>query len=57
MKKYVSFLLILKSLDLKKGDRVAAYVPNKIESIISFLACAKMELYGHHALLILEFKV
>ena len=31
----------LKKLDLKKGDRVAAYVPNKIESIISFLACAK----------------
>jgi acetoacetyl-CoA synthetase len=30
-----------KTLDLKKGDRVAAYVPNKIESIISFLACAK----------------
>ena len=26
---------------MKKGDRVAAYVPNKIESIISFLACAK----------------
>ena len=31
----------LKTLNLKKGDRVAAYVPNKIESIISFLACAK----------------
>jgi acetoacetyl-CoA synthetase len=31
----------LKILDLKKGDRVAAYVPNKIESIICFLACAK----------------
>jgi acetoacetyl-CoA synthetase len=31
----------LKSIGLKKGDRVAAYVPNKIESIISFLACAK----------------
>ena len=41
MKKFVNFLLILKTLDLKKGDRVAAYVPNKIESIISFLACAK----------------
>ncbi len=35
------FSSYLKSLDLKKGDRVAAYVPNKIESIISFLACAK----------------
>ena len=31
----------LKKLNLKKGDRVAAYVPNKIESIICFLACAK----------------
>ena len=31
----------LKSLGLKKGDRVAAYAPNKIETIISFLACAK----------------
>jgi len=31
----------LKSVGLKKGDRVAAYVPNKIETIISFLACAK----------------
>ena len=28
-------------MNLKKGDRVAAYVPNKIETIISFLACAK----------------
>ena len=26
---------------MKKGDRVAAYVPNKIESVICFLACAK----------------
>ena len=31
----------LKKLDLNKGDRVAAYVPNKIESVVSFLACAK----------------
>ncbi len=31
----------LKTLNLEKGDRVAGYVPNKIESIISFLACAK----------------
>ncbi len=30
-----------KKLNLKKGDRVVAYVPNKIESIICFLACAK----------------
>ena len=30
-----------KKINIKKGDRVAAYVPNKIESVISFLACAK----------------
>ncbi len=30
-----------KQLGLEAGDRVAGYVPNKIESIISFLACAK----------------
>ena len=39
--KVCKFSSYLKSLDLKKGDRVAAYVPNKIESIIIFLACAK----------------
>ncbi|MDC0618833.1 acetoacetate--CoA ligase [Pelagibacteraceae bacterium] len=39
--KVCKFSTYLKTLDLKKGDRVAAYVPNKIESIISFLACAK----------------
>ena len=39
--KVCKFSGYLKSLGLKKGDRVAAYVPNKIESIISFLACAK----------------
>jgi len=39
--KVCKFSAYLKELDLKKGDRVAAYVPNKIESIISFLACAK----------------
>jgi acetoacetyl-CoA synthetase len=39
--KVCKFSSYLKSLDLKKGDRVAAYVPNKIESIVSFLACAK----------------
>jgi len=39
--KVCKFSAYLKALDLKKGDRVAAYVPNKIESIISFLACAK----------------
>jgi len=40
-KKVCKFSNYLKSIGLKKGDRVAAYVPNKIESIISFLACAK----------------
>ena len=40
-KKVCKFSAYLKILNLKKGDRVAAYVPNKIESIISFLACAK----------------
>ena len=39
--KVCKFSSYLKSLDLRKGDRVAAYVPNKIESVISFLACAK----------------
>ena len=39
--KVCRFSSYLKSLDLTKGDRVAGYVPNKIESIISFLACAK----------------
>ena len=39
--KVCKFSSYLKSFGLKKGDRVAAYVPNKIESIISFLACAK----------------
>ena len=40
--KVCKFSSYLKSVDLKKGDRIAAYVPNKIESIISFLACAKI---------------
>jgi acetoacetyl-CoA synthetase len=39
--KVCKFSFYLKTLDLKKGDRVAAYVPNKIETIVSFLACAK----------------
>ncbi len=39
--KVCRFSNYLKKLSLKKGDRVAAYVPNKIETIISFLACAK----------------
>ena len=39
--KVCKFSAYLKTLDLKKGDRVAAYVPNKIETIIGFLACVK----------------
>ena len=39
--KVCKFSSYLKTIDLKKGDRVVAYVPNKIESVISFLACAK----------------
>jgi len=39
--KVCKFSSYLKKIGLKKEDRIAAYVPNKIESIISFLACAK----------------
>ena len=39
--KVCKFSYYLKSLNLKKGDCIAAYVPNKIETIIAFLACAK----------------
>ena len=39
--KVCRFSSYLHKLNLKKGDRVAAYVPNKIESIICFLSCAK----------------
>jgi len=40
-KKVCKLSAYFKTLSLKKGDRVVAYVPNKIESIVSFLACAK----------------
>ena len=40
-KKVCKFSSYLKNSGIKKGDRVAAYVPNKIETIISFLSCAK----------------
>ena len=39
--KVCKFSSYLKKAGLKKGDRVVAYVPNKIEVVISFLACAK----------------
>ncbi|MBE8215620.1 MAG: acetoacetate--CoA ligase [Endozoicomonadaceae bacterium] len=32
----------LKSAGLRKGDRLAAYMPNCIESVIAFLACASL---------------
>ena len=32
----------LKSLGLKKGDRVSIYMPNSIEAIISMLGCARI---------------
>ena len=40
-KKVCKFSAYLKTLDLQKGDRVVAYAPNKIETVISFLACSK----------------
>ena len=39
--KVCKFSSYLKTLGIKKGDRIAAYAPNKIETIISFLSCAK----------------
>ena len=39
--KVCKFSYYLKNLGIKKGDRVAAYVPNRIETVISFLSCAK----------------
>ena len=39
--KVCKFSSALKKLGINKNDRIAAYVPNKIETIISFLACAK----------------
>ena len=35
------FSHFLKELNLKKNDRIAAYVPNTIEAIIAFLATSK----------------
>ena len=32
----------LRSLGLKKGDRVSIYMPNSIESVVSMLACARI---------------
>ncbi len=35
------FSYFLKQINLKEGDRVAAYVPNTIDSVIAFLASSK----------------
>ena len=39
--KVCKFSFYLKKINLRKGDRVAAYVPNSIESVITFLASSK----------------
>ncbi|MCD6319501.1 MAG: acetate--CoA ligase [Candidatus Desulfofervidaceae bacterium] len=36
------FANVLKSLGLKKGDRVAIYMPNLLETAIAMLGCAKL---------------
>ena len=40
-KKVCKLSSFFKKLNLNKNDRIAAYVPNKIETVVSFLACAK----------------
>jgi acetoacetyl-CoA synthetase len=37
-----SFALALRALGIGKGDRVAAYLPNRPEAAIAFLACASI---------------
>ena len=39
--KVCKFSFYLKKINLREGDRVAAYVPNSIESVITFLASSK----------------
>jgi len=34
--------LVLKDLGVREGDRVAAYLPNSVETVIAFLACASL---------------
>ena len=34
--------LVLKDLGIREGDRVAAYLPNSVETVIAFLACASV---------------
>ena len=33
---FVSFHILFKNINLREGDRVAAYVPNTIEAVVSF---------------------
>lgn len=40
--KVASFALSLCELGVGKGDRVVAYLPNRTEAVISFLACASI---------------
>ncbi len=44
LEKVEAFSNGLKSLGLKKGDRVSIYMPNSIEAIVSMLACARLGL-------------
>ena len=37
-----SVALALRSLGVRRGDRVAAYLPNRPETIVAFLACASL---------------
>lgn len=34
--------LVLKDLGVREGDRVAAYLPNSVETVVAFLACASL---------------
>ncbi|WP_456400679.1 acetate--CoA ligase [Persephonella sp.] len=44
LKEVEAFANGLKSLGLKKGDRVSIYMPNSIEAVVSMLACARIGL-------------
>ncbi|RUM61721.1 MAG: acetate--CoA ligase [Persephonella sp.] len=44
LEKVEAFSNGLKSLGLKKGDRVSIYMPNSIEAIVSMLSCARLGL-------------
>jgi acetoacetyl-CoA synthetase len=40
--KVASFAVALRDLGVQRGDRVAAYLPNRPDAIIAFLACASL---------------